>query len=214
MLLIDVVPSHVEAAQQLRSDAGRIDAQLGDARALPVEDGGFDHALVLGPLYHLTERDDRVLALREARRAVKPGGFVFAAVISRFASLFDGLARERIFDGAFAAIVELDLVDGQHRNPEDHPDCFTTAFFHHPDDIRAEVADAGLELIELVGLEGMAAWQPALADRMIDAGDREVLLKAARATESEPTLLGVSPHLLAVTRVGPLRSRSTPVLRG
>lgn len=201
VLVIDVVPKHVEAAQRLGHDVGRIDAQVGDARVLPVGDGSFDHALLLGPLYHLIEREDRVLALREARRAVKPGGLVFAAVISRFASLFDGLARQRIFDDAFAAMVERDLHDGQHRNPEDHPDRFTTAFFHHPDEIRAEVADVGLELLDLVGLEGMAVWQLDLEDRMTDAGARELLLEAARAVESEPTLLGLSPHLLAVARV-------------
>jgi SAM-dependent methyltransferase len=201
VLVVDIVPSHVEAAKGRRSVAGRVVAQLGDARALAVGDQSVDHALVLGPLYHLTERSERVLALREAARVVRAGGLVFAAVISRFASLFDGLARERIFDHAFAAMVEQDLVDGQHRNPDEHPERFTTAFFHHPAEVVDEVAEAGLRLVELVGLEGLAAWLPQLAGRMGDDTDRERLLDAARHIESEPTLLGVSPHLLAVTQV-------------
>jgi SAM-dependent methyltransferase len=201
VLLVDVVPSHVEAATARRSVTGRVDPQLGDARALPLGDHTVDYALLLGPLYHLTERSDRVLALREAGRVVRPGGFVFSAVISRFASLFDGLARERIFDDAFAAMVEQDLADGQHRNPDEHPERFTTAFFHHPDEIVDEVAEAGLRPVELVGLEGLAAWLPQLAGRLGDRTDLGRVLDAARLIESEPSLLGVSPHLLAVAQV-------------
>ena len=43
-----------------------------------------------GPLYHLTEREDRVTALREAARIVRPGGVVLAVGISRFVSTLDG----------------------------------------------------------------------------------------------------------------------------
>ena len=154
----------------------------------------------MGPLYHLTERADRVLAVREAGRVVRPDGVVFAAAISRFASLFDGLAREFLFDPEFPPIVERDLREGQHRNPRRRPHWFTTAFFHHPEELRAEVADAGLEVVELVGVEGLAGSLPQLDRRWQSARDRELILWAARVIEAEPSLLGLSAHLLAVAR--------------
>ena len=52
------------------------------------------------------------------------------------------------------AIVSQDLVDGQHRNPTDKLDYFTSVFFHTPDDLRSEVKEAGLQLETIVGLEG------------------------------------------------------------
>ncbi|HEV8558797.1 MAG TPA: methyltransferase domain-containing protein [Actinophytocola sp.] len=55
------------------------------ARALPEPDGTYDATLLLGPLYHLLDRDDRVRALSEAARVIRPGGLVLAAAISRFA---------------------------------------------------------------------------------------------------------------------------------
>ena len=46
----------------------------GDARALPFADASADALLLLGPLYHLQERADRLRALREAARVLRPGG--------------------------------------------------------------------------------------------------------------------------------------------
>jgi ubiquinone/menaquinone biosynthesis C-methylase UbiE len=163
--LVDLVVHHVEAAASLSVGPGRITAEVGDARRLSVSDASFDAALVLGPLYHLLERDDRIRALGEARRAVRPGSFVFVAAISRFASLFDGLARGFLFDPGFRSIVSGDLRDGRHLNPELRPRWFTTAYFHRPEELQEEVRDAGLGLIELVGVEGLAGWLPGLSER-------------------------------------------------
>src|SRR5687767_5696858 len=86
--LIDPVPLHVEQARGAAERAGVVmEAEIGDARRLSEEDGSADVVLLMGPLYHLTERVDRVAALAEARRVVRPGGVVLAVGISRFASL-------------------------------------------------------------------------------------------------------------------------------
>ena len=191
--LVDPVPLHVEKARP----RGGFSVALGDARRLDEPEGSADVVLLLGPLYHLTERRDRVLALREARRVLRPGGLVAAAAISRFASLFDGLFRGYVSDRVFRAITERDLADGQHRSPPGGG-YFTTAYFHHPHELAAEVADAGLELGGVFGVEG-PGWL--LAERWDDDAGREDILRAARAIEQEPGLLGVSAHLLVVARV-------------
>ncbi len=56
--------------------------------------------------------------------------------------------------------------------PRRRPHWFTTAFFHHPEELRAEVADAGLEVLELVGVEGLAGSLPQLDRRWQDPRDR------------------------------------------
>jgi SAM-dependent methyltransferase len=201
--VVDAVPRHVEAVRRLAPSRGRVSAELGDARRLAAADAAFDAVLLLGPLYHLTERAERVAALREAARAVRPGGPVFVAAVNRFASLFDGLARGFLFDPPFRAMVERDLADGQHRNPARVPHWFTTAYFHRPDELRSEIEDAALDVVEVLGVEGLAGALPDLADRWDDEAARDVILWSARAVESEPSLLGLSAHLLAVARRGP-----------
>jgi 2-polyprenyl-3-methyl-5-hydroxy-6-metoxy-1,4-benzoquinol methylase len=202
--IVDLAPRHVEKA---RADLGPlgVTAELGDARRLSAADASFDVVLVLGPLYHLVDRPDRVQALREARRVVRPGGIVAVAAINRFASLFDGLSQEFLFEPEFRAIVERDLVDGCHENPDNHPHWFTTAFFHRPDELCSDIDDAGLELVELVGVEGMAYWLRHLSERWETDDGREAMLFASRAVEAEPSLLGLSPHLIAVARAADSR---------
>jgi SAM-dependent methyltransferase len=196
--LIDPLAVHVEAARRRAGSPPAYTVELGDARSLPEPDSSCDAALLLGPLYHLVDRDDRVLALREARRVVGPGGLVFGAAISRFASLLDGLARGFIFDEAFRSIVQRDLDEGQHRNPTDRPEWFTTAFFHHPSQLAAEAHEAGLLVRDVLGLEGLAGWLPIAPERWSDPESREVIMETARACGAEPTLIGLSAHLLLV----------------
>lgn len=198
--IVDVTPRHVEAANAKLGHLG-VTAQVGDGRQLDWPDASFDVALVFGPLYHLTERPDRLDVLREALRVIRPGGLVALAAISRFASLFDGLARGFLFDSDFRRIAESDLTTGQHRNPDNRQHWFTTAFFHHPDELRAEATEAGLAVIEQVGVEGLAAWLPQLAARWEDLDARETICWAARAVESEASLAGLSAHLLLIARV-------------
>jgi len=176
------------------------EAVLHDARHLKETDSSFDAIVLLGPLYHLVRRADRVQALGEAERVVRPGGIVLAAAISRFASLFDGLASGFLGDPVFDAIVERDLRDGQHRNPTDRVEWFTTAYFHHPDEIEVEMEDAGLRFEALFGIEG-PGWL--IRDLWDDPDRRQHALRAARAIEQEPTLRGLSGHLLAVARKRP-----------
>ena len=198
--VVDPMERHVAAARRLASPRRHVSAELGDARALPAPAGSADAVLLLGPLYHLTERDDRLRALEEARRVLRPGGLAFVAAISRFASLIDGLSRGFLFDPAFRSIVEQDLHDGQHRNLERRPHWFTTAYFHHPDELRDEAATVGFSVVDVLGIEGVAAWIPHVFDHWDDPAARETILFAARAVESEPSVLGASSHLLMVCR--------------
>ena len=196
--LVDLVPGHVAQAEARLGGSERFHASVGDARALALPDASVDAVLLLGPLYHLTDRADRLATWREALRVVVPGGVVIAMAINRFASLFDGLAQSYLFDPAFRAIVAQDLATGVHENPTGDPRWFTTAYFHRPEELPAEATEAGLDVRETVGVEGLAHWIRPLASALDDAADREVILEAARVIESEPSLLGLSSHLLTV----------------
>jgi ubiquinone/menaquinone biosynthesis C-methylase UbiE len=201
--LVDAVPLHIEQALKAakkQSDYPLASANVGDARQLDFPDESADMVLLLGPLYHLTEREDRILALREARRVLKPSGILIAAMISRFASLIDGFLRGALADPHFAGLVARDLIDGQHRNPTQTPGYFSTAYFHHPAEISTEIADAGFGLETILPVE-VVGWLTSDFDTLwADEARREQLLGFLRTVENEPSLLGASGHLLAIAR--------------
>jgi SAM-dependent methyltransferase len=51
------------------------------------EDGSFEVALLMGPLYYLIEAENRRVAVREAKRILRPNGLIFASAITRYAPI-------------------------------------------------------------------------------------------------------------------------------
>jgi ubiquinone/menaquinone biosynthesis C-methylase UbiE len=225
--LLDLVPAHVaEAALTAWAGTAPAGIVLGNALSLPFADARADVVLLLGPLYHLTRREQRLQALREAFRVLKPGGRLFAVAVSRFASLIDGLHFGFLTDPDFRLIVERDLHEGQHRglpiadtveqrrvpdassyrsSSERDPTMYwTTAYFHRPDELAAEVAEAGFSVLDQIAVEGPYRVVPDLAAWWNDEPRRTLLLETIRAVEHEPSLLGLSSHILVVgERPGP-----------
>ncbi|MER7458400.1 methyltransferase domain-containing protein [Micromonospora sp. NPDC126480] len=189
--LVDLVPAHVSAARRAYPAVG---ATVGDARRLPVPDAVADVTLLLGPLYHLTGRADRMAALREAVRVTRPGGVVAAATISRHAPFLDLVRQGRVDDGSRPA-----LLAAYTTGVNDPVGGFTTAYFHRPDEVFDEFHAAGLPAPRRYGIEG-PLWPllpvtggPAEDGRLFDE-----VLRCAALMECDPEVLGASAHLLTV----------------
>ena len=198
--LIDPVEIHLEQAKARSTSSGMTLGSIikGDARWLSVSSNSADAVLLLGPLYHLVERADRLMALREARRILKTQGVLIAGAISRFASLIDGLARGFFRDAEFRKIIASDLATGQHRNPTNETAYFTTAYFHRPEELAAEVHEAGFADIEIFAVEG-PVWSTAhLGETWDDPVQRTSLMEFLSLIEREPSAHGASAHILAV----------------
>ncbi|GAA3985991.1 class I SAM-dependent methyltransferase [Streptomyces sp. NBC_01352] len=193
--LLDPVPLHVEQAARLPG----VTARPGDARALPADDASYDVVLLLGPLYHLPERPDRVRALAEAYRVVRPGGLVVAATINRFAGLHDVLREERYFTPLHRRRTDAVTADGRHHHHAEDG-LFTVAYFARPEEPPTEFTDAGLTVAGQYGIEGVAWLMGGIEDWLDEPERRAAVLAATRRIESEPTLLGASGHLLTAGR--------------
>ena len=200
--LIDPVPNHIHEARNISKKSGESLASItiGEARDLKFEDSYFDVVLLLGPLYHLTEKKERIRALSEARRCLRQGGLLFVAGISRYASMLDGYFRNFVKDPEFVEIMNRDLKDGQHRNPTNATHYFTTAYLHRPEDLGGEILETGFELEALLPIDSFGWLIPDFDEKWQNAQFRELLLQSIRACENESSLIGLSAHIMSVAR--------------
>ena len=202
--LVDPIQLHIDQALQESERTGikLAGATQADAHSLPFDGNSFDIALVLGPLYHLVERDSRISALREAFRVLKNDGMLFVAGISRYGSIADGFFKNFVDDPEFVEIMMRDIEDGQHRNPHRRPGYFTTAFFHRPEDLEAELEEAGFSGHQVLAIESIFGYIPDIAEKLKNESFRNLLMKTLKAIESDQSILGLGGHLMGVAQKG------------
>ncbi|MDE0326680.1 MAG: class I SAM-dependent methyltransferase [Candidatus Poribacteria bacterium] len=199
--LVDPVDLHVEQAKEASNQQPEhpiASISLGDARTLRFSSMSADAVLLLGPLYHLIDKDERLLALGEAHRVLRNGGVMVAAGISRFASLLDCFRKDRLGNSISRDIVHNDLETGYHRNPTENLDYFTDAYLHRPEDLRAEVVEAGFQHQTTLAVQGPTWLFQAVENYWVNLDQRAAILDLIRKIETEPSILGVSAHILAV----------------
>jgi len=200
--LVDPVQFHLEEARRLAAQSAvNLEAiAAGDARCLEYPDNTFDLVLLLGPLYHLVDKNDRIKALKEANRVVKKNGIVISAYISRFAALTDCFMKDLVRQSEWVPSIFNDLTTGCHTNPTGAKNWFTTAFFHHPQEIAPEIAQSGLLLEKLLPVESFGYTIPDIDSRLQDPSYSRLVLDSIQRVENEPSLLGISNHILGIGR--------------
>lgn len=198
----DVVPLHVDQLRRQAAGNPQIDSAVADARDPGLDPGSADAVLLLGPLYHLDRRADRLKALAGAARVVRPGGPVFAAAISRWAARLDGVLRHRLYRSSPLAEALLTGSERTGRLTPLSPGGFT-GYSQRPGQLRAEITASGLRLTDLVSVEGPAFLLGDLGERLADDQDRRVVIETAAALERIPELIGIGPHLLATAHRPP-----------
>jgi ubiquinone/menaquinone biosynthesis C-methylase UbiE len=200
--LLDASPRLIEEARRRHAARERPIASIavGDACELPFDDCSIEAVLLMGPLYHLPESEDRSRALGEAWRVLSHGGVLAAAAISRFSSALAGLTLRLAGDSDFVRLRDRHLADGRHINDTGRIEYFTTAYMHRPDELQAEVASAGFADARVLGVEGPGWFLPDFDAQWEDPVLNKGLVDVARALESEPSMLGVSAHLLVIAR--------------
>lgn len=190
--LVDPVASQVETARAV----GTFTAEVGDARALRAADATFDAVLLAGPLYHLATRDDRLRALREALRVLRPGGVVLAAGITRSIATMDVVLSRRFTALPGPELTRL-LETGEPAEALDRDEGgFPGAHFHTAAELADELTTAGFRDARVVGVEGPGS----LALEFLRPDDDVVAaaLVLARAADSDTEAVDLSGHLLGV----------------
>ena len=181
-----------------------------DARAIPRPEASADAVLLMGPLYSITEYGERILAIRESHRLLKPGGLLFSAALTPYSVLVSRLAvyhendapkRRELDDPAVMAIIERALEDGCYINPEKKiANGIGSSHLHTAKALREELLAGGFGMTTVHGVMGGAWLAPNIHELMLNESTRRTLMKTVRLLDTHEEIIGLSGHLLAVSR--------------
>lgn len=166
----------------------------GDARHLSsIADDMADITLLLGPLYHLIREEDKLLALREARRVTRPGGVIFVAyLMNEYSILSYCFDEDRIGD-----LLSRGCVDTDYHIRADGDELY--------DYVRLEDIDrldrmAGLERVTIFSPDGAADYMRTRLNRMSEETFAR-FIDYQKCISERPDLIGAGSHVVDVVRV-------------
>ena len=181
-----------------------------DARTIPREDNSADAILLMGPLYHITDHNERIKAVRESLRLLKEGGVLFAAALTPYSVLMYNITvysprgenkNTYLEDPDFLAMVERELKDGDHINPGKKVyDGLGSSHLHTAKALKAELFEGGFSSSVVHGVMGGAWLVSDLEALWENETSRNALMNTVRLLDSHEEIIGLSGHLLAVSR--------------
>ena len=190
---VELVAHNLEILKSKLDGTEDITALQGNALDLSrFPDESFDLTLVLGPLYHLYTKEDKLQALSEAARVTKPGGILMVAYCMNEPTVIQyvfGLNKLReVMEG-------LMLTEDWHciSRPED---LFEMV---RPEEIAALDAALPVERLKLVATDGATNYLRPMIDGM-DAETFEKWMEFHLITCERQDLIGASNHTLDILR--------------
>ncbi|MEE1025212.1 MAG: class I SAM-dependent methyltransferase [Acutalibacteraceae bacterium] len=201
--LIELAPNAVDYAISHQQKNAKYYAEVGDARRIDKPDESADVVLLMGPMYHLQNKEDRRKVLSEANRVLKKGGLLFVAGISKFSSTTWALSVygngcDFIDDDIYFNMLREELGSGKHIRPKEYPYIIANAYFHTAEGMRKEISESGFEIAGSHAVEGCIWITPKLDEKWQDESSRNRLLEIVRMTEHEESMIGMSPHFMVV----------------
>lgn len=187
-----------------RGVADRVDLARGTVAELGLADDAFDAALCLGgPISHLLASADRRRAAGELRRVTVPGGPVCVSVMGLLGFVQLQLATGRNVR-AMPDLLEHGDYDEELLAPYGYENAFTATHFFRRAELADLLADAGLDVDRIVGLEGLGSvfHDEAIAERVesLPGAERDAVVATAHALAEDSAVADLSIHVFAACR--------------
>lgn len=195
--LIDPVEKHIKQANKRSAKAKKqFKSLFAEARNLELEDNLADVVILHGPLYHLQAKTDRIAAIAEAKRVLKPNGIALGFAINHSASTIAALLNGFIHNPEIFEMCKAELSGGIHTPPKNMPGVLPPAYFHRPNELKAEFEEAGFTYLGTYAVEGLIWMDKNYFQTRSDPQKKERIMELMQIMEKDPDLLSLSPHMM------------------
>lgn len=199
--LIEPVPKHIKIAQNRTNKLkNKFSVHLGKAQSLDFQNNFADLVILHGPLYHLQKKEDRELAIKEAKRVLKNDGIILGFAINYTASTLVGLLNGLIHKKTFFEMCKEELTTGVHNPPDDFPWLLAEAYYHKPEQLKGEFINQELTHLNTYAVEGMAWLDKDYFASMLNDKKKSTLIKLIQITQNDSYLLPFSPHMMIAVK--------------
>ncbi|MFW6219161.1 MAG: class I SAM-dependent methyltransferase [Bacteroidota bacterium] len=157
----------------------------------------WDGILLLGPLYHLQERKERLGLLKMAEHYVQKGGVVFSAFMTRTGALIYGLKNNPggiLNEDGTKKLWE----QGHDETFIEKTEHFENSYFSNPAEIHPLIEEARLTPLHLIGIEGIFGERFELYHNL-PVKEKEAWLKFIIKNGEEQPIIHNSKHMLSVS---------------
>lgn len=188
---VELVRHNVEVFLKREPDA---DVVQGDARDMPfIETASADITLLLGPLYHLIGDEEKLKALREAKRVTKHGGLIFVAYLMNEYSILSYCFDEERING----LMEKGVVDADFHIRAEDDELYD---YVRIGDINRLNAAAGLQRVTIFSPDGAADYMRTRLNRMSEETFAR-FVEYQKIVSERADLIGAGSHVVDVVRV-------------
>jgi ubiquinone/menaquinone biosynthesis C-methylase UbiE len=191
---IELIQHNIDILKSKVTENCVIDIRQGNAMDLSCyNDETFDITLVLGPLYHLFNDNDKKQAISEAIRVTKKGGVIFVSYCMNEATIINwGFQKGNILDGINSGIVDRDTFKCLS-NPS------LLFEMHRKEEIDKLMAGSDVERLHFVATDLATNHMRNTIDEM-DEKMFETYLNYHFSICERPDLVGITHHSLDVFR--------------
>ena len=206
--LFDISVKNIEMSSELRKEYPECSlaaAEVCDARSIARPDKSADAILLMGPLYHIVDKEERIFCLNECGRLLKSSGVLFTAAITPYATLLwattvFGTENRLLEERPFMEMVARELSDGEHIKPDKGSyGGIGRSHFHRADELRAELSCGGFVNTRIHGVVGAAWLAPNIDGIWGNPSAKAALMKTVRMLDEREDIIGLSTHLLGVS---------------
>lgn len=190
---VELIAHNLELLRRKLGGGERLEALQGNALELSrFADGSFDLTLLLGPMYHLYSKADKLRALSEAVRVTKPGGHILVAYCMNEPTVVQYVFAQRHLDEVLAN----DMLTADWHCISKPKDLFELI---RTEEIAELDSAFDVERIKLVAADGATNYLRPLIDAMDDE-TFDKWLDYHFATCERQDLIGASHHTLDILR--------------
>ena len=186
---VELVPHNLEI---LRSKHEKVKSWQGNAMDLHFLDNEtFDITLLFGPMYHLHSQEEKVTALKEAKRVTKKGGFILVAYVMNEYAVLTYCFRE----GKIGQVLKKgSLTPDFHTITKSGEDLYSYTRLEDMEDLNQK---AGLKRVKIFAPDGAADYLRREINALSEE-DFKSFIDYQLATCERSDLLGASSHTVDV----------------